>query len=168
MFTRKKAAFVQGIVCGVTLILLAVLAVFVLTYDKAMINATIDRLNSQPSDEGVNLSGIGPAILLVFLILSTVLLVVPANLLLVSTVGQLVLGRKKDKAFLVFAIIGMVGKILAVIVVGFTVVLLFDRALREGISLAVHIAVLVLTVAGLAWDVVALYKKTGIKGPVSE
>ena len=156
MLKQKQIALIQGIVSTVLFVLFLAVGVFILTYDRVAITAAAERLNNQQTEGQVNLSGLGPAFLYVFILVAMVALSPSAIIMLVCLIGQFAVGTKKSKGSLVFTIVGMVGNAWAVFPLGFMAFLIGDATLYDVFALIVHWLVAVSALVGFIWGIVSI------------
>lgn len=156
MLKQKQIALIQGIVSTVLFVLFLAVGVFILTYDRVAITAAAERLNNQQTEGQVNLSGLGPAFLYVFILVAMVALSPSAIIMLVCLIGQFAVGTKKSKGSLVFTIVGMVGNAWAVFPLGFMAFLIGDATLYDVFALIVHWLVALLALVGFIWGIVSI------------
>ena len=156
MLKQKQIALIQGIVSTVLFVLFLGISVFILTYDRVAITAAAERLSNQQTESNVNLSGLGPAFLYVFILVAMVALSPSAIIMLVCLIGQFSIGGKKSKASLVFTIVGMVGNAWAVFPLGFMALTIGDATLYDVFALILHWLVAVSALVGFVLGIVSI------------
>ncbi len=104
--TKKKLSLMKAVSSMAILIICLAFVVFFCTYGRVAIQNAIDKLQTEPAPEGsVNLSGLGPAILLVYSIVMLFALILPMVMSLIAMIGNFASGGKKVVGFTVVALI---------------------------------------------------------------
>ncbi len=136
------------------LILFAALVIFFFAYGQDAIQRAVDKLQAEPTPNGqLNLNGLGPAILMVYVLIFTLSLAVPALLLFIAAIGNLVTKKYKSVGFTVTS---MIAELISMPILFLLTVFIAGATLHDKLTLIVYISVMVFTVISFLWSIVAL------------
>ncbi len=151
---KKSLLRGKGLNSLLLLVVLAILFLFFFTYGRDAIQRAVDKLQAEPTPNGqVNLNGLGPAVLLVIALIITLALLIPAVMLLVASLGNLLTRKGKSVRFTVTSLIAEFITIPILLVLASCMA---DATLNDKWTLIVYISAIAFTVLSLVWSVLTL------------
>ena len=114
--TRKKLAISKALFSLVAFLGFFLLCAFFFTYGKEAAKELIEKLQSEPVESGqINLSGLGPAVLLVLCIVALICFALPELLFLISFSGNF----GKQGSTIGFTVVSLVAEVFAGVILTF-------------------------------------------------
>ena len=114
--TRKKLAISKALFSLVAFLGFFLLCAFFFTYGNEAAKELIEKLQSEPVESGqINLSGLGPAVLLVLCIIALISFALPELLFLISFSGNF----GKQGSTIGFTVVSLVAEVFAGVILTF-------------------------------------------------
>ena len=155
--TKKKLSLLKAFSSMAILIICLAFVVFFCTYGRVAIQNAIDNLQTEPTPEGaINLSGLGPAILLVYSIVMLFALILPMVMGLIAMIGNFASGGKKVVGFTVVALIS---EIIAMPILFFLTTFFLGATMMDLLTVLVTALFDLSVVVGFIISIVVLVKQ---------
>ena len=153
--TKKSLAMSKAGFSLAIFVTFFLLCAFFFTYGKTAVQEVVEKLQAEPVENGtINLSGLGPAFLLIFAGISLICFALPELLFLISFSGNFA----KQGSTKGFTIVSLIGEIFGVIIMFFFTMFFLEAAGYNIVAIIVTAAFDLLVFVSFIHSIVVLAK----------
>ncbi len=155
--TKKKLSLLKAFSSLAIIVMFLAFCAFFFTYGRVAIQNAIDKLQAEPVPEGsINLSGLGPAILLVLAIIAVLAFIVPAVMSLIAMIGNF---TSRGNKLVGFTVVGLISEIFGVVVLLFINSFFMEATLYDVFTVIVLALFDLVVLASFVMSILVLVKQ---------